>query len=165
MNLIRYLLEYTIEEVFRGNKSECARHLDMSYDELKRIRKRISDGKNSMRLTESLLNLYWREGLSIDEALRSYTVSCCGSDFEATEKACADLAKTVRNVIESNRLTSQEEEYIFRAARNFFSEIEHYICGHVCRKGKYLDAECPVKRFQEYMQWLKKMIDESYSGE
>ena len=37
--------------------------------------------------------------------------------------------------IVSDELTFQKEELLFYAARNSFSEIEHYLCGHVGGKG------------------------------
>ena len=69
MTLMRYLLEYTLETVCHGNRSECARRMGMEYTELRKIRKRMSEGSVSNRATEALLEMYWREGLSLDEGI------------------------------------------------------------------------------------------------
>ena len=57
MTLMRYLLEYTLETVCHGNRSECARRMGMEYTELRKIRKRMSEGSVSNRATEALLEM------------------------------------------------------------------------------------------------------------
>ena len=68
----------------------------MEYTELRKIRKRMSEGSVSNRATEALLEMYWREGLSLDEALRQYTHTKFGSDIETAEQICNELVTEVR---------------------------------------------------------------------
>ena len=100
MTLMQYLLEYTLENVCRGNRSECARRMGMEYAELRRVRKRMSKGSVSSRATEALLEMYWREGLSVDEVLRQYTRSQFGADLEAVEQVCSELVKELRESLQ-----------------------------------------------------------------
>ena len=44
MNLTRYMLEYTLEVICHGNRSECARRMGMEYLEFKKLRNRIMAG-------------------------------------------------------------------------------------------------------------------------
>ena len=67
----------------------------MEYTELRKIRKRMSEGSVSNRATEALLEMYWREGLSLDEALRQYTHTKFGSDIETAEQICNELVTEV----------------------------------------------------------------------
>ena len=62
--------------------------MERDYAELRRFRKRISDGGSSNRVTEALLEMYWRENLSVDEALKAYSELRFGSDMEAAERVC-----------------------------------------------------------------------------
>ena len=101
MTLLRYLLEYTIEVVCDGNRSACARRMGMEYSELRKIRKRMSEGSGSNRAMEALLEMYWREGLSLDEALRQYSMTELGSDIEARERACNELIRTMRETLQA----------------------------------------------------------------
>ena len=70
MTVTAYLFEYTLNVVCGGNKSECARKLDVRRQDLNRMQKRFADGANSVRTIESILLLFWKEGRSLDQALQ-----------------------------------------------------------------------------------------------
>lgn len=116
MTLLRYLLEYTIEVVCDGNRSACARRLGMEYSELRKIRKRMSEGSGSNRAMEALLEMYWREGLSLDEALRQYSTTELGADLEARERACNELIGTMFETLQAESDNTQRAAYMLKAA-------------------------------------------------
>lgn len=155
MTLIRFLLEYTIEHVCCGNRSECARRLGLEYDELRRYHKRIHDGGTSTRITESLLEMYWRERLSIDEVLQSYTDSRFGSDLEEAERVCDELIRSIRELLDAEKQEKQEHVQLLRAASSFFSELEHSFCKRRCRRCDYEERACPASQFSSYLQMLQ----------
>ena len=155
MTLMRYLLEYTIETVCHGNRSECARRMGLEYPELRKFRKRMSEGGGSPRITEALLEMYWRENLSIDEALTAYTISELGLDIEQAENACKELVASVRAAIAENRRTFQETAQLLQAAHNFLDELERTFCNSACQRGKYQGAACPAECFLRYLHWVK----------
>lgn len=155
MTLIRYLLEYTIEHVCCGNRSECARRLGLEYDELRRYHKRIREGGTSTRVTEALLEMYWREQLSIDEALQAYTNSRFGSDIEESERVCDELITSIRELLDTERQATQDSVQLLRAASSFFAELEQAFCKKRCRRCNYGLQACPASQFSDYIQMLQ----------
>ncbi|MDO5323462.1 MAG: hypothetical protein Q4G06_05535 [Clostridia bacterium] len=157
---MRYLLEYTIEIVCKGNRSECARRMGLEYPELRKFRKRMSEGGGSARITEALLEMYWRENLSVDKALAAYTNSRAGQDIEDLENECNELVLAVRTAISENQRIAHGETQLLRAAYNFLEELERSFCNSTCLKTKYQETPCPVNRFIEYLKWAKDELPE-----
>lgn len=153
--MMRYLLEYTIENICHVNRSECARRMGLDYAELRRFRKRISDGGSSNCVTEALLEMYWRENLSVDEALKAYSESRFGSDMEAAEGVCDEIVHSVRELIEIERQESQDMAQMLRAAASFFDELERVFYNKKCQRCLYNEEPCPTRRFHEYLIWVQ----------
>ncbi len=160
MTLIRYLLEHTIEHICHGNRSECARRLGLEYDELRRYHKRIIAGGTSTRVTEALLEMYWRENLSIDEVLRAYTDSRLGSDVEDAERVCDELTRSIREMLDTERQSTQDNAQLLRAASAFFAELEQSFCKKRCRRCDYAEIPCPAIQFSDYLQMLRSEMNE-----
>ncbi len=160
MTLIRYLLEYTINNICHGKRSECARRLGLEYDELRRYYNRILNGGTSNRITEALLEMYWREQLSIDEALVSYSSSEFGSELERAKRICDELTQSVRNVLDTERQEAQANSQLLRAAYSFFTELEVTFCKKRCDRGHYTGKACPLSQFSEYLQMLQNELRE-----
>ena len=121
--------------------------MGLDYAELRRFRKRISDGGSSNRVTEALLEMYWRENLSVDEALKAYSESRFGSDMEVAEGVC--------ELIEIERQESQDMAQMLRAAASFFGELERVFCNKKCQRCLYNEVPCPTRRFHEYLIWVR----------
>jgi len=98
--------------------------MGLDYAELRRFRKRISDGGSSNRVTEALLEMYWRENLSVDEALKAYSESRFGSDMEAAEGVCDEIVHSVRELIKIERQELQDMAQMLYAASGFFDELK-----------------------------------------
>ena len=161
MTLLRYLLEYTIEVVCDGNRSACARRMGMEYSELRKIRKRMSEGSGSNRAMEALLEMYWREGLSLDEALRQYSMTELGSDIEARERACNELIRTMRETLQAESDDTQRAAYMLRAAYEFMEKFRHGFCDDQCQRAKYTVVKCPARQLAEFLEWFHKEITEA----
>lgn len=155
MTLIRYMLEYTIEYVCNGNRSECARRLGLEYDELRRYYKRFREGGTSTRVTEALLEMYWREHLSVDEVLQAYTQSDHGADMEEAERVCIEVTRSIREILDSERQKFHDSAQLLRSASSFFAELENSFCKRRCRRCKYVKGECPASRFSDYLRMLQ----------
>ena len=154
------MLEYTLEVICHGNRSECARRMGMEYLEFKKLRNRIMAGGTSSRLPEAILEMYWRENLSLDDMLKSYTETFFGSNIEDAEGMCQELSKLGNDLLQCSRQISQDNAVILNAGKTFFSTIVQYYCNHVCHKLRYAQegASCPINRFLEYMKWLQDEI-------
>ncbi|MBE5775561.1 MAG: hypothetical protein E7337_16820 [Clostridiales bacterium] len=98
--------------------------MGLDYAELRRFRKRISDGGSSNRVTEALLEMYRRENLSVDEALKAYSESRFGSDMEAAEGVCDEIVHSVRELIKIERQELQDMAQMLYAASGFFDELK-----------------------------------------
>lgn len=153
MTLIRYLLEYTIEHICKGNKSECARRLGLEYTELRRFRKRLSEGSGSNRIAELLLDMYWREELSIDEALKEYGATGKGVDIEKADRACREIVESVHKDMESNLREGQKVCRLLNAAHAFALQMERSFCQGTCRRREYEGRECPLQMYVAF--WVK----------
>lgn len=164
MTLIRYLLEYTIEHVCNGNRSECARRLGLEYDELRRYHKRFVEGGTSTRVTEALLEMYWREHLSIDEVLQAYTDSKLGLDIDEADRICDELTRSIRETLDAGRQESHESTQLLRAAASFFAELENTFCKRRCHRCKYGENGCPASQFSDYLKMLQEELRQNQHG-
>jgi len=99
--------------------------------------------------------MYWRENLSVDEALKAYSESRFGSDMEAAEGVCDEIVHSVRELIEIERQESQDMAQMLRAAASFFDELERVFCNKKCQRCLYNEAPCPTRRFHEYLIWVR----------
>ena len=117
------MLEYTLEVICHGNRSECARRMGMEYLEFKKLRNRIMAGGTSSRLPEAILEMYWRENLSLDDMLKSYTETFFGSNIEDAEGMCQELSKLGNDLLQCSRQISQDNAVILNAGKTFFSTI------------------------------------------
>ncbi|MBP3647536.1 MAG: hypothetical protein J6K55_14055 [Clostridia bacterium] len=158
MTLIRYMLEYTIEKICSGNRSDCARRMGLSYQELVHFRKRMQEGSYSPRITASLLEMYWRESISVDEVLHAYTESNLGTDFETAENICSEMLKDMHAVCADRKRLSQNEAVILRAAESFLREVEKVFCDNNCIRRRYQDIPCPISQFTSLLQWLTQEL-------
>lgn len=160
MMLVRYLLEYTLETVCHGNRSECARRLGMDYDQLRKIRKRLSEGCGSGRVAEALMTMYCEKGLSIDGVFRQYMQTQLGSDIEEAERFCGELVASARESISIEEHNAQRSEKLMKAVYGLLEQIQRCFCEDLCKRERYQDKACPVKRLVDFTSWLRKEIDE-----
>jgi len=103
--------------------------------------------------------MYWRENLSVDEALKAYSESRFGSDMEAAEGVCDEIVHSVRELIEIERQESQDMAQMLRAAASFFDELERVFCNKKCQRCLYNEVPCPTKRFHEYLMWIRSEFE------
>lgn len=137
MMLVQYLLEYTLETVCHGNRSECARRLKMEYTDFRKIRKRMNDGGASNRMAEALLNMYCSESLSLDEAFRQYMRTKSGADIEEAERFCVELITSMRESILSETHNTQRSEKLMKAAYKLLEQLQRCFCEDLCPKTRY----------------------------
>ena len=110
----------------------------------------------SNRATEALLEMYWREGLSLDEALRQYTHTKFGSDIETAEQICNELVTEVRESIQAESHNSQNVACLLKAAYELVEQIQHTFCEDLCQRARYQDIACPAKRLVDFVNWLRE---------
>ena len=72
MTVTAYLFDYTLNVLCGGNRSECARRLEIRRTDFNRMQQRIEEGGVSVRAIEAILLLFWREHLSLDQVLKGY---------------------------------------------------------------------------------------------
>ncbi|MDO4549088.1 MAG: hypothetical protein Q4D04_13415 [Clostridia bacterium] len=153
---MRFLFEYALEKACNGNKSEFARRLGIEYTEVQRVLRRFRDGAGSINATEAVLEMYWRDNISIDDALDIFTQTHPGLKEEATKSFCDDLIGVLRTALEHDRHSAQDTYRVFRAAEAFMRQMELIFCSANCRRKRDCETQCPCKHFAEYVKWLKR---------
>lgn len=153
MTLMQYFLEYTIEHACHGNRSECARRLGFEYPDFRRYRKRILSGCSSNRVNEALMNMYCREGLSVDEVIMSYKEAELQKE-SLEENICRQKTISMYAVIDESMIKAQETNQLISSARSFCEELERSFCKDDCQYRWNYSDDCPPRKFFAYLEWL-----------
>lgn len=158
MNVIRFLLEYTVQEVYNGNKSQCARDLGMSYNYFSKLYRRTANGSCSVRIVEDLLLLYMRKKISIDECLREYTSSQRGKAIEDQEAPCVQVFQRIQGDISRTQTEAQNVTDLMRAATRMGDQMQKVFCADIpdCTLG--CTENCPIAAFGIFIMELKRQI-------
>lgn len=158
MSVIRYLLEYTINHVFGGNKSQCARELGMSYNYFSKIYRRTSEGSYSMRLVEDLLQLFIRMDISLDDCLREYSQSQHGKYIEDMESTCVKAFERIQGSISHSQSEAQDVTDLMRAATRMSDQLRKVFCSDISECTHECSGDCPIVAFGFFIMEIKKQI-------
>ena len=156
MTLIGFIMDYTITIVCKGNRSECARKLSMDYAAMRKHLKRVESGGSSATLVEAILEMYWRERLSMDDALRRYTETRMGEDLEEAKKRCDDLYSGMQNKVRNGAESTRDLAAILKAAEDLGKVIRREYCEKHCNPFKRDGQECAFKRYDAFIDQLKE---------
>ena len=156
MTLIMYLVNYTISDICHGNHSECARRLCMNYPDLNKHINRIKAGGTSGRLMEALLEMYWREELSLDTPLKQYSETRFGSDMEAAQDVCSELFSDIHDRALILPQNTQDTSHILKTAKSLNELIHRDFCSKYCDKKKFTNEECPLRKYREFILSLEQ---------
>lgn len=162
MTVTAYLFEYTLNVVCGGNKSECARKLDVRRQDLNRMQKRFADGASSVRTIESILLLFWKEGRSLDQALQGYTFDSTG-ETEAADASPLDAVRLLREEMSREWQQASTRMQLFKSAETFMGQLEHTFCNTQCQTIRDCERECPCRKFAEFVDWLRQELDRTES--
>lgn len=158
MSVIRFLLEYTVNQVFGGNKSQCARELGMSYNYFSKIYRQTSEGSYSIRLVEDLLLLFMRMDISLDDCLREYTSSQRGKQIEAMEASCVKAFEQIQGNISHIQSEAQDVTDLMRAATRMSDQLRKVFCSDIPDCTHDCADDCPIVEFGLYIMEIKKQI-------
>ena len=158
MTLLMYLVNYTISDICHGNHSECARRLCMNYPDLNKHINRIKAGGTSGRLMEALLEMYWREELSLDTPLKKYTETRFGSDMEDAQDICTDIFSDIQGKLQATPRNTQDLTHSLKMAKGLNELIHRDFCAKYCDKKKFENAECPLRKYREFILSLEREL-------
>lgn len=158
MSVIRFLLEYTVNHVFGGNKSQCARELGMTYNYFSKIYRRTSEGSYSIRLVEDLLLLFMRMDISLDDCLREYTQSQRGKRIEDMESSCVKAYERIQGSISHMQSEAQDVTDLMRAATRMSDHLRKVFCSDIPECTHDCTGDCPIVEFGVYIMEIKKQI-------
>ncbi len=160
MTVMAYLFEYTLNVICAGNKSECARKLGMRRPDFNRTEQRFQEGASSIRTTEAVLYLFWKEKRSLDEALKGYLFEHpeCGDD--AAEAICNDMSRVLREKLADERRASDTISSFLKSAEMFMTQITRIFCTRSCKERRNCETQCPCKQFADLVDWLRAEIEQ-----
>ena len=163
--MTKRVLEYTLEVICHGNRSECAKRLGMNYVQFKKKYNHVMAGNESFTIPEALLKMYSDENLDFNAALRFCRENSEKAQKDSIEAACAELAQIAKSILDYGRLKAQDTAVILSAAGTLLKAIENCFCGHSCDKSRYADQMdgCPVSRLVDYISWLQEEMSDDRS--
>ncbi len=159
MTLLMYLVNYTISEICHGNHSECARRLGMDYTGLHKHINRLKACGTSGGLMEALLEMYWRDKLSLDAVLKAYSETRFGSDMEAADEMCSELFSSIQDIVRMQPRNTQDVTHILNMADNLAGLIHKDFCQKYCDQKKYDTSDCPLKKYSDFIAFLKREME------
>lgn len=158
MNVIRFLLEYTVQNVYGGNKSQCARELGMSYNYFSKIYRRTSDGSCSVRIVEDLLLLFLRKNISLDSCLQEYLSSQRGKIIEEQEAPCVKMFERIQGDISRTQTEAQDVTDLMRVATRMGDQLRKVFCADIPDCSKDCTVDCPIATFGLFIMEIKKQV-------
>lgn len=158
MTVTAYLFDYTLNVLFGGNKSECARKLGIRRTDLNRMQQRFAEGATSVRAIESILLLFWKEQHSLDQALRGYMNEASEGSAEG-QTAPDNPLRVLREEMARESHQAGARMRLFKSAEAFMPQLEHSFCTEECREQRDCQTECPCKRFSELIEWLRQELE------
>ena len=158
-----HLLEYAVNVVCNGNRSECARKLGVMRPDFNKMYRRCMNGGNSVTAIEGLLVMFCHDGCSIDEAMRYYVEKeGLPSLDQQPEKAliCESLTRDVCKSLSEQSQEAGKKARVLRCAGLFMEQLEYLFCSDVCRQRTACAEECPCRRFAAFVEWMNERMEE-----
>ena len=159
MTLLLYLLDYTTFEVCNGNHSECARRLGFQYNELRKMRKRIEAGGTSGILMKGILEMYWRENLSLDRVLKKYSETRLGENYELSESVCDDLFASINEAVSESPKDNQSMLKVRKHMELLGESIRQNFCKKYCNRTDFEDHDCPLRKYSILVRSLSREME------
>lgn len=158
MTVTAYLFDYTLNVLFGGNKSECARKLGIRRTDFNRMQHRFAEGATSIRAIESIIFLFWKEQHSLDQALRGYMNE--GAEGSVDRHAALDNPlQMLREEMAQEWHQAGTRMRLFKSAEAFMAQLEHSFCTEECRELRDCQTECPCKRFSDLISLLHQELE------
>ena len=154
-NPMLFLLEYTIQYECGGNTTECAKRMGMAdYNTLSRFRQHMKNGTNSTRVTEQLIQMYCKEGLSWDAAFRQYVHYHPRHQNDPLDFPCDGFFDSLAKAIEGCQKNIEGAMQLFENLMTLGIMIRKVICeNHCCMQsgGRML---CPLMVYGQLVREL-----------
>ena len=161
MTVTAYLFDYTLNILCGGNRSECARRLEIRRQDFNRMQQRIEEGGVSVRAIESILLLFWRENLSLDQVLKGYLAQHY-PDGGVADDPPEVAVKLLRDEMIHEWKSASSRMNLFKAAETFMIQLERTFCSDDCRALRGCREECPCRKFAAFVDWLRIELERSY---
>ena len=158
-----HLLEYAVNVVCNGNRSECARKLGVMRPDFNKMYRRCMNGGNSVTAIEGLLVMFCRDGCSIDEAMRYYVEKEGLPSLEHSSEKTLVCESLTRDMCKSLSEQSQEagkKARVLRSAGLFMEQLEYLFCSDACRQRTACAEDCPCRRFAAFVEWMTERMAE-----
>lgn len=163
VNILMFFVNYTINEICHGNHSDCARRLHIDYAVLRRQIKQINNGGTSGRLIEALLEMYWRENMSLDKALKLYESSNMGEDMEDAEDSCKSMFSDIQRKVQTQADMNEDLSRILKAACVLSETVRQCHCQKYCDPRNYQNEECSMRHLERFVERIEVEMGQAQS--
>ena len=128
----------------------------MDYASLRKHLRRVESCGSSATLVEAVLEMYWREELSLDDALRRYTETRMGEDLEAARQRCEKLYNDIQGKVQDGAEGTTDLAVMLKAVQDLGKVIHKEFCVKYCNPFKPEGQDCALKRYNAFIDQLKK---------
>ena len=111
-------------------------------------------------MLESILQVYAREGYSLDEALAAYGAEgSTGMRERRKNEACDSVTRVIRMQLSDDGRAAEQKAHVLQAAEKFMEQLEYTFCRGICAEENACTGDCPCKRFSDYTKWMKEKLE------
>ena len=97
--------------------------------------------------------------MSLDAPLKKYTETRFGSDMEVAQNICFDIFSDIQGKLQATPRNTQDLTHILKTAKGLNELIHRDFCAKYCDKKKFENAECPLRKYREFILSLEREME------
>jgi hypothetical protein len=160
VRLSRYIFEQVLEAHFDGNRSECARELQMTYHVFKRHLQRFSQGHSSCTALESVLVLCGQKQIGLNAMVESYLAQYPCANMETGITFCEDTLGKLLAEMENHLIQDESCLNVKKAAERLLKCLKSIFCSRNCKNRCQDDPDCVCIDFTKFLFKLRGCMQE-----
>jgi hypothetical protein len=160
MKISRFIIEQVLEVYFDGNKSECAREMQMEYPEFQRHMRLIGEGASSNKTMEATLLLCGLKRVDLNAILESFVIRYRCADLAAEDNFCEDTLGKLLAEMENHRIHETNCLNVKKTAERLLKYLIGIFCSRDCKYRCQDDRDCVCRHFTKFLDLLREFMKE-----
>jgi hypothetical protein len=160
MRVSRFIIEQVLEVYFDGNRSECARELQMTYHEFKWHLQRFGQGHSSCTALESVLVLCGQKKIDLNGIIDSYLTQYPCANMETGINFCEDTVGKLLAEMENHRIQERSCMDVKKAAERLLKCLKSIFCSRDCKYRCQDERDCVCIHFMKFLDLLRGCMQE-----